>query len=626
MHLLDKLQAAVKFHQAGNHANAERLYREVLTLQPHNPDALHLLGLLEHQQGHHEEAVRLIEQAIKTHPNVSDFYNNCGEAYRALGRQREALIYYRRALKLNPGNPLAHNNLAILLHDRGAADEALMHYRKALSVEPRYLDAQFNLGKLLLERRKPDAALPHLQKALDLDPRFRPAWILLSAAHQALGRLDEALHAIREACALDSSNLGAINQEGLLLIELGDFEGAAACFHRLLARDPNVAEAHCNLGVALHQLDSLEEAAASYRQALALRADYVEAQKNYATVLRDRGAVDESIAAFEQLLQAQPDLADAHFGLAFSALLAGDFERGWAEYEWRWRSSNMPHAKPKLKGREWTGQELQGRAILVYTEQGAGDAIQFARFIPLLAALGAQVILQCPPALARLLRTVEGVTAVSTPDQQAGPYDYHCALMSLPRLLGITLGITLDRLPANVPYLQWLESPLTRELDALEFDATKLKIGIAWTGSSTHINNRKRSCPPALLAQLAELPDVALYSLQKTPPEDSRTAAGPPWQDYTPQLEDFSDTAALIDRLDLVVSVDTSVAHLTGALGKPVWLLLAFAADWRWLSERRDSPWYPTMRLYRQARPGDWPGVLASVMAALRDDCLMPRP
>ena len=607
MSAVQQLKSAVGFHQAGNYSLAEEAYRQVLLDHPDNADALHLLGLLKYQTGDAGKAVEFIEKAIQVNSRIPDFHNNCGEAYRALGNFEKAKGCYRRAIKLNPQHTMAHNNLALILIDQSGYDEAAKHLKAALKVSPEYVEAIYNLGRLYYLQGRLEAALKQLQKVDELNPGFYPAWNMLGNIYFSLGQYGQALHYYNKALEYDPHDVAATNSKGLVLVEMGDLDAAALIFQQLLSRSWKLPEVHCNLGVVLNKQDRLEDALESFRQALALKPDYLEAEKNLASTLRDLGRIEDSISSFKTLVQRYPELGDAHFGLAFSLLLNGDYENGWREYEWRWSASNSPQAKPNLKGKEWQGEPLKNKTILVYCEQGAGDAIQFIRFVPLLARQGAHVVVQCPDALADLFATVEGVTEVFPGKKKVKGYDVHCAIMSLP----LHLGITLENLPTDVPYL----NSISKNFGQLNFSAGKFRVGIVWAGSRLHSNDRKRSCNSSLLQPLSEVEGVEFHSLQKL----SEDEIAPSFMiNHGEQLSSYNDTAALIEKLDLVISVDTSVAHLAGALGKPLWLLLPYAPDWRWQVTGEHSVWYPMARLFRQDKPGDWSSVMQRLKIALQ--------
>lgn len=606
MRVVQPLQTAVAYHQAGNYPAAEQLYQQVLLSQPANPDALHLLGLLKYQTGDAQTAVGLIEQAIRSNPNVADFHNNCGEAYRTLGRLKEAERCYQQAIKLNPQHVMAHNNLALVLMDGNKLDQAAKHLKLAQRISPNYVEATYNLAQVCFLQGKFDSAKDQLSKVLNLNPGFYPALVQCAAVCEAMGDYAQAMGYFDQALAMDPSDIVVMNSKGLALIKAGRPDEAVQCFQHLLSQNWKLPEVYCNLGVAQHQLDQLADARDAFEQALRLKADYFEPQRNLASLLRDLGDIQASIKAFERLIARYPEKADLHFGLAFSLLLYGDYTRGWQEYEWRWASANSPSPKPTLKGKEWQGESLNNKTMLVYCEQGAGDAIQFARFIPMLNAQGLRTIVQCPDSLIPLFTHLKGVDQVVSVNQKAKGFDVHCPIMSLP----LHLGITLDNIPADVPYL----SVETGPVDAIPLSSGQYHIGVVWAGSALHFNDRKRSCHAELFRSLAELDGVQLHCLQKL----DKDAAAPDFMvDHSALLTHYGDTAALINKLDLVITVDTSVAHLAGALGKPVWILLAHAPDWRWQQQGDRTPWYPTAQLFRQLSPGDWQGVIAQVKHAL---------
>jgi hypothetical protein len=370
-----------------------------------------------------------------------------------------------------------------------------------------------------------------------------------------------------------------------------------------------------SLGSALRRLRRFEEAADACRKAIELNPTSPMERYNLGVVYLDQCRIAEAIACLREAVELKPTEPLPHWGLALALLVDGQFAEGWKEYEWRWECTELFPARPKFSQPTWDGSDLSGKTILLHSEQGFGDAIQFARYATLLARQEARVILQCSPMMRRLFATIPGVHAIHCEPEPLPRFDVHCSLLSLPR----TLGTTLETIPAQIPYLSANPDLAAAWKQRLAAIAGKRKVGIAWAGNPDHQRDQDRSCGLAALAPLASHADVALISLQKGPAA-SQTAAPPPGMilhDFTPELETFADTAALIANLDLVITVDTSIAHLAGAMGKPVWTLLAFAPDWRWLLNRTDSPWYPTMRLFRQPSPGDWGSVVAAVCEQL---------
>ncbi|MGA2866403.1 MAG: tetratricopeptide repeat-containing glycosyltransferase family protein [Verrucomicrobiota bacterium] len=442
---------------------------------------------------------------------------------------------------------------------------------------------------------------------LEQQPDCFEAHCRLGQALRQLNQLDEAAHCLETAIRLRPAHpqlhllLGAIHKQR------GALEIAADCCRREIALDPRNPDAHYNLGLVLQNLQRPLEAMAAYRQALALRPDYVGALVNQSALYQEQPDLDAAIACCEQALRLEPAHAEAHWQLGTALLAKGQWERGWQEYEWRWKLKDFTTPDAAFPQSLWDGGDLGGRRILLHAEQGYGDMIQFIRYAPLVAQRGGEVLLGCPPALAPLLARAPGVSQVATARAKLPAFQVHAPLLSLPAIFRTTPAT----LPAKVPYLTPPEQPFPIG----QQEAGCLKVGLAWAGDAKHKNDRNRSMPLDHFRRLMGLPKFQWFSLQA----DARASdlAQAPW---TSQLTDlgssfgsFDDAASAIVQLDLVISVDTAVAHLAGALGKPTWTLLPFAGEWRWMVHRPDSPWYPTMRLFRQSQPGDWPGLMDSV-------------
>jgi hypothetical protein len=394
------------------------------------------------------------------------------------------------------------------------------------------------------------------------------------------------------------SNLGVASQEQ------GDTGPALDLFHKAIRLDPTSAEALSNLGFILFEQGETDEAIAAFNRAIELRPGYVEALSNLGSALQQRGGTAEAINVFSQAVALDPNHAKAHNNLAQVLLRRGEYEKGWPEYEWRWRASgHFPRLYPQPT---WDGSPPAGKALLLYAEQGLGDTLLFARFVPLVAAMGARVILDVQRPLASLLRQWPDVTVVATGDPLP-PFDLHLPMPSLP----LVFGTTLATVPSRVPYLHAEQTPIP-----VPFPSDKLKVGFVWAGNPRHKNDRNRSIAVSALFSLASIAGTQPYALQLERPGEAAGLGDA--IDLAPYLTDFAATAAVLQRLDLLISVDTAVVHLAGALARPAWVLLPFSADWRWLEDRDESPWYPTARLFRQSAPGDWPGVVDRVARQLR--------
>lgn len=579
MNTLETFRRAQALHHAGQSHQAAALYRDILQTEPDHFDTLCMLALLEYQAGRGEESLRLLERALAVNPNSVPVICNRGSVLIAMRRYEEALASMDQALALQPDAAEIHFNRGVILQTLGRPLQALSAYDRALALKPGYAEAWLNRGN-----------------ALD-----------------SLARADEALSAYERAAALKPELAPAHYNRGNTLRKLGRGAEAIASYTRALSAHPGYVEAWNNRGNILRELNRPGEALADYERVLALRPDYVEAWLNRGIVLDALDRRDESLTSFERVLGLRPDHPEAHYCIALHRLLHGDFARGWAEYEWRWKA-NDAEAAPAFPQPLWLGREdLTGRTVLLHAEQGYGDTLQFCRYARLVADRGARVILQVQPPLRSLLTRLTGPAQVIARGDPLPPFDSQCPLMSLP----LALGTGLASIPADIPYLSADRSETAAWRTRLGATNTP-RVGLAWSGRPTHRNDMNRSIRLAELAPLFT-GGAEFFSLQKEIREEDRRylASTPALRHYGERLRDYADTAALIACLDLVITVDTSVAHLAGALGKPVWILLPSDPDWRWLLEREDSPWYPTARLFRQTRIHDWNDPVSNVTAAL---------
>jgi Flp pilus assembly protein TadD/ADP-heptose:LPS heptosyltransferase len=488
----------------------------------------------------------------------------------APGHTGRAVGSPEQTVRRQPDSAGAHNSRGIALAQQGRRDEAVAEFEQALHLEPDYAPAHNNLGVALGEQGKPGEAVAHFREALRLRPDYPEAHNNLGMAVGELGKSDEAVAHCREALRLR----------------------------------PDYPQAHNNLGIALVGQGQLDEAVAHFREAVRLQPDYAEAHVNLGLACVQQGKPEEGLSCYEGALRFRPDYAQAHVSRAMAWLLLGNFEQGWPEYEWRWQCKGWPSPMPPFPQPRWDGSPLGGRTILLHAEQGLGDTLQFIRYARLVKQRGGITVVECPPPLARLLASCAGIDRVVAKGSPLPAFDVHAPLLSLPRLLGTTLATV----PEVVPYLfpdEQLVQDWRRELSSVQ----AFKVGIAWQGNPKHRGDRQRSVPLAQFAPLARLEGVRLFSLQKGPGTEQLPALAGRW-DLTNlggrTSDDWMETAAVMKGLDLVVTVDVGVAHLAGALGVPVWVALPFAPDWRWLLDREDSPWYPSMRLFRQAERGNW--------------------
>jgi Tfp pilus assembly protein PilF len=461
--------------------------------------------------------------------------------------------------------------------------EAAKVYAEVLVCDPDCVEALGHLGSLFFEFGQHEAALASLQRAIHFAPRKPKLHLLLGAVHKALGRMEE----------------------------------SAACCQQEVRLCPSDPDARYDLGLMLQSLKRPDEAVRSFKHAVRLRPDYVDAWVAMGMALRQTGAHEDALKSFDRAIQLDPNQADSHFEAGNILLSLGRFERGWKEYEWRWKVKDSTRATPWFKQPLWDGKDLGGRRILLHCEQGFGDTIQFCRYASLVADLHGEVILGCPSELLPIMENARGVREVVTSRLKPPNFDIHAPLMSLPWIL----GTRLETIPCEIPYLHAPHKAPSSPPWVEPSDA--LKVGVAWSGSAGNINGRYRSLQLKMLRPLLSVPDVEWYSLQCG--EAANELLVPEFagqiENLGVRLKDFGDTAQAMDELDLIISVDTSVAHLAGALGRPVWTLLSSKPDWRWMTQREDSPWYPTMRLFRQAKLDDWEGVVTRVKAALTRLC-----
>jgi tetratricopeptide (TPR) repeat protein len=626
-HALAHNDLGVALAQQGKLDQAVAHLRQAIQYQPRYAEAYNNLGIVLAQQGKLTAAVNSYQQALQIKPDYAEAHSNLGLVLASLGQLAEAVVRHQQALKIKPDFESARNHLRVVLAALEQLSQEMERFQLSNFLYMTDYAAAYNeLGVDLKARGRLLEASASFQAALRLRADFVEAHSNLGVTFQERGHTDEAIASLCQALALQPDFVDAHNHLGTVLESVGQLDKAIACYRQAIRRRPNFAEAHNNLGVALHKQGKYDEAVAHYRRALELKPDYPDAHYNLGAVLVDQGQLDEGVASYERALWLKPDYGEAHLGRAQAWLQMGDFQRGWPEFEWRWRCKAFP-PRP-FPQPVWDGSSLEGRTILLHAEQGLGDTLQFIRYAPLVkqrAGQRGQVIVECQEELLPLLATCAGIDrlvarggALPSPSAQAlPPFDTHAPLMSLPRILQAA-SPSLMTIPAEVPYVtadpelvdQW-----RRHLGSIPV----FKIGIAWQGNPDHSNDRHRSIPLLRFAPLAQLERVQLFSLQKGPGTEQliKMAEQLAITDLGSQFQTFQDTAAVLKNLDLVITVDSAVAHCAGALAVPAWVLLPYATDWRWLLHREDNPWYPTLRLFRQKQPGNWDEVLERVAQAI---------
>jgi len=502
-------------------------------------------------------------------------------------------------------------------HRDGALAQADKRYKAVLARDPHHVGALHMLGYLNYQAGRPAQALQYLAQALKQNGRSAEILSTFGLVLHTLGRFDEALTHYDTALAFTPEDADLVNRRGAACLRLGRADEALANFERVLALHPRHVDALGNRGNALVALNRPEEAIASYDAAIRIGGERAQLLTNRAHASRRLDRLDEAAADLERALAIEPDFAEASFERALARLACGDFAGGWRDYERRWQTGAFAVHRRTFRSPLWTGEQtLEGRTILLHAEQGFGDAIQFVRYAPLAAARGATLVLEVQPELARLMAGVSGVDRAIARGDKLPRFDFHCPLMSLPR----AFGTTLESVPAKTPYLEARDADVSAW--AARLPQGRPRIGVCWAGSRSHSNDLNRSLPLARFAEVWKGTDAHIVSLQQAPSDDDRAllcecgVAEVAWM-----LRDFADTAALIKNLDVVVTVDTAIAHLAGALAVPTLVLLPFAADFRWLRERPDSPWYPTARLFRQPRFAEWQPAVEEVREQLRQIC-----
>jgi tetratricopeptide (TPR) repeat protein len=612
----------------GRFAEALQSYDRALQIDPEFAEAHNNRGDVLRRLGRLDEALQSHERAVRLRPGHAEAHNNRGNTLQALGRLDEALQSHEQALRLKPELAEAHNNRGAALQALGRLDEAVPAYERALQLDPEYAEAYNNRSSALQALGQIDAALQGYRRALQLRPGLAEAHSNLGNALQALGRFGESLQSYRRALELNPNLAEAHGNCGKALQALGRREEALQSYREALQIKPYVAESHSNLGTALQELGHLPEARQSYEHALKLNPAYADGYSNLGAWHIERNELESAIANLDRAISIRSDFAAAHLNRAYAHLLSGDFANGWPDYEWRWKMPGRRMDPRYSDDKRWSGrQPVMDKTIVLHGEQGLGDTLQFSRYVSQVASLGARVILEVPSPLAALLANLEGLSRVVVRGDPLPEFDHHCPLVSLP----LAFGTTLASIPARVPYL--VSDAAKRRFWAEKLGPrTKPRVGLVWSGGfrpdqpELWAVNGRRNVPLAKLAMLRHA-EIDFYSLQKGEPAESELEEvkaagwpGPDLIDFTPSLRDFADTAALVDNLDLVIAVDTSTAHLAGALGKPVWIMNRFDSCWRWLLERTDSPWYPTARLYRQRHPGDWDEVVERIRTDLSAD------
>jgi len=595
-------QIGLSFHKSGQFAKALSIYQQILLVQHNHFDALHLSGVIEIQNNNLSAGLALIDRALTINNQNAEVHFIKGMVHLQLNQIEVAMTCFDMVIKINPGYVQAYFNRGNALAQLLKIEEAIENFRQTISLAPNYAEAYCNLANALTQLRRHDEAIGNFQKALEIAPNLTDALFNISNPLLQLGRLNEALVYLNKASFLAPHDHFIQSNRGNVLMQLGMADEAVESFKRAIALCPSYADAYTNCGISLMDLGRVREALQYYEIAINIDHKYFEAISNKGEALSKLGKYKESIEQFNHAIEINPEYAPAHWNKANALLTMGNFELGWELHEWRWKTKELNVLMPPFKKPLWLGAEkLTGKTILLHAEQGLGDTIQFCRYAKLVSELGAKVVLLTPKPLIGLFGNLDGVDLLVEEGHEPPYYDYHCPLLSLP----LALKTTLSTIPMSTPYLFSSTEKKQLWINRINKQTSKL-IGLAWSGNKNQENDRNRSIKLSEL--LPYLPTGYTYiSLQKELRDyDKDVLYNSSIQHFGEDLKDFSDTAALCDLMDMVVSVDTSIAHLAGAIGKPVSILLPFDPGWRWLLNRDDSPWYPSARLYRQHDDALW--------------------
>jgi tetratricopeptide (TPR) repeat protein len=650
-HPMDPMQRAHLLAQSGDLKGAAQLCRAVLAQEPSHFYALFMLGSIQSGFSAFDDAAKHLKRAVELQPHSPEALTSYGNVLLELKRYEEGQAVLNKAIALQPQNTNALIYRGLGLAETGRHEEALKDFDRVLQLDARSVFALHNRANALIALNRHKDARPSVDALLRIAPNYVPALSTLALvfmaekkyrealtvadraisleagnpsliaargdALMALKRCDEALASYDKAAAIKPEEPGFQISRGNALSELGRHDDALGAYRRALALKPDSVEAHLNCANVLMGQNRLNEALAACDNTLALKPDYAAGHVLRGNLLLHLGRADEAFPAYDRAVAAKPDYAEAHYHRGSALLLHGRMNEGWRDFAHRWNVADCGFDRPNLRGPEWQGEPLQGRSIVVYSEQGLGDAIQFVRFLPRLTAMGAKVTFLCHPNLVRLFRPLTSGMEVTAVTNAHRSFDFQCALMTLAE----RFDIGPDDLPGNVPYL-FAEQPLVAAWKD-RIGESGFKIGICWQGNPAGKIDKGRSVPLEKFRPFGDLPGVRLISLQKTHGLDQLTRLPPGMKVETLGAFDegqdaFIDTAAIMQNLDLVITSDTSIAHLAGALARPSWVAVKQVPDWRWMLKGSHMPWYPTMRLFRQPARDDWDAIFAEMTAQLR--------
>ena len=633
MDIEQKLQEAIVFHQSGQLQRAEQIYQQVLQISPRNADALNLLGFLAYQVGRCEVAANLIAKAIEVDSKQYIFFINLGLVRQEQGELDKSIEAYHKAIEINPNDSDVYNNLGNTLQEQGELDKSIEAYYKAIEINPNDARIYYNLGAAQKKQGKLDNAIQTYQQAIEINPDDAEIYNSLGTTLQKQEKLDQAIQVYRRALEINPNYSEAFYNLGLALQEQGELDQAIQAYHRALEINPNYSEAYNNLGIALKEQENLDDAIQAYHRALEINPNYSEAYNNLGNVLKEQGKLDDAVLAYRSALGINPDYSEAHNNLGLVLLLQGNFSSGWREYEWRLKCKELGFFLNKRDFPQvfWNGSDLNGKTILVWAEQGIGDEIMLASMLPTLLKMNSNIIVECDKRLVPLFQRSFPFIQFVPREDPANPklldttIDYQIPMGSL----GQWLRADKDAfLPKQESYLQACPNrvgQLQEKYRSLAGD--KLLVGISW--KSTGIDKKRaqtKNAPLKHWTPILSQKDCYFVNLQygniREEIEAYTIATGYPIyiDEEIDPLSDLDGFAAQVSVLDLIVSTSNTTVHMSGGLGKKVWVLLSSRPDWRWMLEEENTPWYQTVRLFRQEKSGDWEGVFQRISSALKQD------
>jgi tetratricopeptide (TPR) repeat protein len=574
----DVLQTLAQLHRVGRLDEAELGYRQILARQPNHADTVNALGVLLLQKGQVGIAIELLRRAAALSPGTASYHRNLGLAYKQTNQHVAAIEAFQKVAALEPMDPTTYERLCVLLARLGQYPQAIEAGEKAVRLRPDVAEFRGSLAAAYLRGGKANLAVAELQQATRLAPGDLRFWLDLGAALAEAGRHIESLES----------------------------------FDKCVALNPSLAVLHSNRSAVLRELGRHEEAWEAIRKAAEIDPNFQGVQNNLGNMYFEDGDLEGARIAWGNAVKHDPRYAGAHWNYARVLLALGHFEEGWEEFEWRFWIPGL-NVNRQFKQPQWDGSDPGGKTVLLYTEGGFGDALNFIRLAPLVTGRNAKWILECQPELIRLFSSLPGVPEMIPRGGELPHFDLRIPLQGLPRIL----KIREETIPNKVPYLFPPEYAVKRWAERLA-DEKRVKVGLAWAGSSG-VAGDSRTRSIEVYAPLAGIEGVKFFSLQKGAEAGQIPPAGMELADYTGEFSDFAESAAFVQNLDLVISVDTSTAHLAGALGKPVWIQIPWTADFRWMYKRKDSPWYPTMRLFQDPKRGDNRTPFLEIGKALRE-------